>query len=80
MKKFKTFFHSFISFKVIDFNAISYERLWRNKKDFLEKAHNVNDNPSLFFDEVLVTVGGVAMKEEGIVGEIAAEAVDAVCG
>ena len=47
-------------------------------KDFLEKAHDVNYNPSLFFDEVLVTVGSVAMEEEGIVGEEAAKTVDAV--
>lgn len=48
-------------------------------KDFVRKAQHLDYNPSLFFDEVFVAVGGVAMEEEGIVGEVTAEAVDAVC-
>ena len=44
------------------------------------KAHYFNENTSLLFNEMLVTVGGMPVEEEGIVGEEAAKAVDAVGG
>ena len=44
------------------------------------KAKYFNDNPLLFFDEVLVAIGGVTVEEEGIVGEETAKTVDAVGG
>ena len=49
-------------------------------KDFAGKAQYFNDNPSLFFDEVLVAVGGVTVEKEGGMGEEAAKTVDAVGG
>ena len=47
-------------------------------KDFVGKAHYFNENTSLLFNEMLVTVGGMPVEEEGIVGEVATEAIDAV--